>query len=352
MNNILIQGDNLDAMSYLLRKRRLKSKIDLVYIDPPFATGGDFRVSKDRAATISKPKNGAVAYSDTLTGKDFLAFLRPRLEMIRELLSDRGSIYLHIDYKIGHYVKILMDEIFGQENFRNDITRIKCNPKNFDRLGYGNIKDMILFYTKTDSPIWNEPREPYSEEDIDKLFKKVNSEGRRYTTVPIHAPGETVNGNSSQPFKGILPPKGRHWRTDVATLEQWDKDGLIEWSSTGNPRKIIFADEREGKRVQDIWEFKDPQKTVYPTEKNPDMLDLIVKTSSAEDSIVMDCFCGSGTTLKSAQKWGRKWIGIDQSEIAIKVTKEKIGAVENNLFSELADYDFIDLSTTAKCLIK
>ena len=352
MNNILIQGDNLDAMSYLLRKRRLKSKIDLVYIDPPFATGGDFRVSEDRAATISKPKNGAVAYSDTLTGKDFLEFLRPRLEMIRELLSDRGSIYLHIDYKIGHYVKILMDEVFGQENFRNDITRIKCNPKNFDRLGYGNIKDMILFYTKTDSPIWNEPRAPYSEEDIMKLFPKINADGRRYTTVPIHAPGETVNGNCSQPFKGILPPKGRHWRTDVATLEQWDKEGLIEWSSTGNPRKIIFADEREGKRVQDIWEFKDPQKTVYPTEKNSDMLDLIVKTSSSEDSIVMDCFCGSGTTLKSAQTLGRQWIGIDQSEIAIKITKEKIGPLEDSLFADSFDYDFIDLSTKSKCLIK
>jgi len=240
----------------------------------------------------------------------------------------------------------MMDEIFGIENFKNDITRIKCNPKNFDRIGYGNIKDLILFYTKTSTPIWNEPREKYTEKDIEKLFPKQNEQGRRYTTVPIHAPGETENGKSNQAFKGILPPKGRHWRVDVETLEQWDKDGLIEWSTNGNPRKIIFADEREGKRVQDIWEYKDPQYPTYPTEKNANMLDLIVRTSSNENSIVLDCFCGSGTTLKSAQINNRKWIGIDQSEHAIKATKEKLEQIEGDLFIAKPDYEFIELNET------
>ncbi len=103
-----------------------------------------------------------------------------------------------------------------------------------------------------------------------------------------------------KPFKGMLPPKGRHWRTDVATLEAWDREGLIEWSSCGVPRKKIYADERQGKRMQDIWEFKDPQYPVYPTEKNADILDLIARTSSNEGSYVLDCFCGSGTTLVAA----------------------------------------------------
>ncbi|NLN72886.1 MAG: site-specific DNA-methyltransferase [Bacteroidales bacterium] len=349
MRNLIIKSENIKALNYLLNEKDLKGKIDLVYIDPPFATGGTFTITDGRASTISNSKNGDIAYSDKLLGTDFLDFIKQRLLLLKELMSEQGSIYLHIDYKIGHYVKILMDEVFGIENFRNDITRIKCNPKNFNRLGYGNIKDLILFYTKSSKPIWNEPREKYTEKDYEKLFPKINEDGRRYTTVPIHAPCETEKGKSNQAFKGILPPKGRHWRTDVETLEQWDKEGLIEWSSTGNPRKIIFADEREGKRVQDIWEYKDPQYPVYPTEKNSDLLDLIVRTSSNENSIVLDCFCGSGTTLKSAQTNGRSWIGIDQSEHAIRTTINKLDSIEGDLFVSKAEYDFIELENKAVC---
>jgi adenine-specific DNA-methyltransferase len=341
-NNFLIHSDNLAGLNYLLANG-FKGKIDLVYIDPPYATGGNFTITNGRATTISNSKNGDIAYTDTLKGTDFIEFLRERLVLIRELLSERGSIYLHIDYKIGHYVKVMMDEVFGMDNFRNDITRIKCNPKNFNRVGYGNIKDLILFYTKTSTPIWNEPRKKYSEKDLETLFAKKDKDGRRYTTVPIHAPGETENGKSNQPFKGMLPPAGRHWRTDVETLEQWDKDGLIEWSSKGNPRKIIYADEREGMRVQDIWEFKDPQYPDYPTEKNAEMLDLIVKTSSNENSIILDCFCGSGTTLKAAQMLNRKWIGVDQSDLAIEITKRKIEDIQGDLFMQKTEYDFLDL---------
>lgn len=342
MNNLLIKSENLFALNYLLNDKNLTGKIDLVYIDPPFATGGDFRISDGRASTVSNSRKGVLAYSDKLLKDEYLLFLKERLILLKELLSDNGSIYLHIDYKIGHYVKILMDEIFGIENFKNDITRIKCNPKNFKRTGYGNVKDLILFYTKSKNPIWNEPKEKYSEKDLDKLFPKTDKYGRRYTTVPIHAPGETENGKSNKPFRSKLPPKGRHWRVDVETLEKWDNEGIIEWSSTGNPRKIIFADEKEGKRVQDIWEYKDPQYPSYPTEKNHKLLDLIIKTSSNANSIILDCFCGSGTTLKSAHLNGRKWIGIDQSDFAIQATKKKLNLVEDDLFTELPAYEYVD----------
>jgi len=233
-----------------------------------------------------------------------------------------------------------MDEVFGIENFRNDITRIKCNPKNFERKGYGNIKDLILFYSKSDNMIWNEPKITYTEEDKLKLFPKKDKDGRHYTTIPLHAPGETKNGKTSQAFKGILPPRGRHWRSNIEVLEQLDREGLIEWSDNGNPRKIIYFDEQEGKRVQDIWEFKDPQYPVYPTEKNLDLLDLIVKTSSNEDSYVLDCFCGSGTTLKAAQINQRNWIGIDQSEEAIKAIKNKLNNIQGNIFIAQAEFQF------------
>lgn len=337
-NNLLIKAENIKGLKYLLDEKKLQGKIDLVYIDPPFATNCDFTITDGRASTISKSKKGEVAYTDKILGADFVDYIRERIVLLKELLSDEGSIYLHTDYKIGHYLKIMMDEVFGMDNFRNDITRIKCNPKNFQRIGYGNVKDMILFYTKTNNPIWNEPMSPYSKDDIAKLYKKVDKNGRRYTTVPIHAPSESEN---PKPFRGMLPPKGRHWRTDIEELERLDDEGLIEWSKNGNPRKIIYLDEKKGKRVQDIWtDFKDPQYPQYPTEKNANLLDLIITTSSDSDSIVLDCFCGSGTTLKSAQKLGRKFIGIDQSDLAMKATKKKLGIADAGM---LKDIDCIEL---------
>ncbi len=313
-----------------------EGKIDLVYIDPPFATGGVFGVDQaGRAATISKSNDSQVAYSDRLRGKEFIEFLRTRILLIRKLLSNEGSLYLHIDYKIGHYVKVLLDEVFGIENFRNDITRIKCNPKNFPRVGYGNIKDMILFYTKTNKPIWNHPTFPCSEGKIAKLYSKIDAQGRRYTTVPIHAPGETSNGETNRPFRGIYPPKGRHWRCSVEELERLDEAGLIEWSVKGNPRKINYADDHTLKKAQDIWEFKDPSYPVYPTEKNMDMLEFIVKASSNPGSIVMDCFCGSGSTLLAAKKCSRNWVGIDQSDIAINTVLKRLDYKDDFLFKEM-----------------
>lgn len=340
--NKLIKGNNLKAMKSLLEDFNLKGKIDLIYIDPPFATNNHFTIGNERVSTISNSKNDKTAYKDELLGSDFLEFIRERLILLRELMSDRGSIYLHIDYKIGHYVKIIMDEVFGIENFRNDITRIKCNPKNFSRKAYGNIKDLILFYSKTKNPIWNEPKEELSESDIERLFKKIDSQGRRYTTIPLHAPGETANGPTGKEWKGQLPPKGRHWRTDPKILDEWDQQGLIEWSKNGNPRKIIFADEKDGKKKQDIWDYKDTQYPNYPTEKNLNLLKDIVLASSNKESIVLDCFCGSGTTLIASQELSRKWIGIDQSEEAIKITQKRLKSIPTNLLTPEVNFEYFE----------
>jgi adenine-specific DNA-methyltransferase len=338
-DNNLIYGNNTEVLKTLVED--YKVGVDLVYIDPPFATGGTFKVGVDRANTISSRGKDLMAYDDTLVGSDFLEFLRERLIFLREILSDRGSIYLHIDYKIGHYVKIIMDEVFGVKNFRNDITRVKCNPKNFKRKAYGNIKDLVLFYSKTDEYIWNDVQVPLNDDEMNRLFKKIDSKGRRYTTIPVHAPGETSNGKTGQPWRGKLPPPGRHWRCDPAILDDLDQQGLIEWSKNGVPRKKIFADEKEGKKLQDLWMFKDPQYPVYPTEKNPDLLELIIKNSSVENSIVLDAFCGSGTTLKTASELGRRWIGIDSSAEAIKVTKKKLDKIKVDLFTTNS-YNFIE----------
>lgn len=344
--NYLIHAENLSALKTLLKTH--KESIDLIYIDPPYSTNNIFKIGNDgRANTISSAFSDDIAYEDNLKGSDYLEFLRERLLFAKELLSKKGSIYLHIDYKIGHYVKILMDEIFGIENFRNDITRIKCNPKNFERSAYGNIKDMILFYSKSNKPLWNNPKTDYTKDDIEKLFKKTDKNGRRYTTIPLHAPGETKNGATSFEFKGIKPPKGRHWRTSPSELEKLDEMGLIEWSKTGVPRKIIYADEQQGKKMQDIWEFKDPQYPDYPTEKNLDLLKTIIEASSDKDSIVLDFFCGSGTALVAANILKRKWIGIDISKKAIDIAKNRIQKESVDLFS--APFKVIETKENELC---
>jgi adenine-specific DNA-methyltransferase len=341
--NLLIKGDNLYVLQTLRKKYNLDGKIDLIYIDPPFSTNTTFTIGKSRVSTISMSNADDIAYVDNKKGFEFIEYIRERLIIARELLSDRGSIYLHIDYKIGHYIKIIMDEVFGIDNFRNDITRIKCNPKNFNRKAYGNIKDMILFYSKSKNLIWNDPKIAFNDEDKKKLFKKVDAKGRFYTTIPLHAPGETKNGATSMEFKGLKPPKGRHWRCDPRELEDLDKNGLIEWSSNGNPRKIIYADETNGKKLQDIWEFKDYQYPVYPTEKNIELLKTIINASSNENSLVLDFFCGSGTTLVAAQELNRNWIGIDQSEKAIQVTTEKLKNQNKNSFND-CKYSYLEIN--------
>jgi len=307
--NRLIEGDNLSVLKALYDDPSIKGKVRLVYIDPPFSTKRKFNGN-----------NNELAYDDTMVGEDYLEFLRKRLIFLREILAKDGSIYVHIDWKMGHYVRVLMDEIFGSERFINDITRIKCNPKNFARPAYGNMKDTILFYSKGKKYVWNEAKEKLTEADIKRLFPLIDDDERRYTTTPLHAPGITVNGATGKEWKGLKPPEGRHWRYRPDELTRLDNDELIHWSSTGNPRLKIYADEarKRGKKRQDIWEFKDPAYPIYPTEKNLKMLKVIVDASSNPGDLVLDCFCGSGTTLIASQMLNRHWLGIDNSKMAIE----------------------------------
>ena len=345
--NKLILGDNLLALNLLLQDPTISGRVRLIYIDPPYSTNQEFRIGTERTATVSSSREDRVAYRDTLLGADYLEFLHNRLVLLREILAENGSIYVHVDVKIGHYVKMLMDKIFGEENFINHIVRIKCNPKNFSRPGYGNIHDMILFYSKTKNYIWNDSREAFSEEEIRRLSPKVDKSGRRYTTTPLHAPGETKSGATGLPWRGVKPPKGRHWRYPPEELERLDKEGLIEWSHSGNPRKIIYADEviQKGKKRQDVWEFKDPPYPIYPTEKNLEMLKVIIQASSNPDDIVLDCFGGSGTTLVAAESLGRRWVGIDNSGIAIETIQKRLLAMQKVSAFELCKINFANQSS-------
>jgi adenine-specific DNA-methyltransferase len=321
--NRLYYGGNLAILAGLLRDPQVRGKVRLVYIDPPYAT-----------SSIFQSRSQTDAYADLLSGAGYVEFMRERLILLRELLADDGSIYVHLDENMAFHIKIVMDEVFGRNNFRNWITRKKCNPKNYTRKTYGNISDFILFYTKSGDYVWHRPVEGWTPERAAKEYPYVEEKtGRRYKKVPIHAPGER-NGDTGKMWRGMMPPPAKHWQYTRATLDEMDARGEIYWSPNGNPRRKVYLDESDGVPVQDIWlEFRDAHNqnieiTGYPTEKNPDLLARIIEASSNPGDVVLDCFCGSGTTLSVASKLGRSWIGIDNSPEAIATTLRRfaIGA--------------------------
>lgn len=317
-NKRLYFGDNLEILASLLRDSSVKGKVSLVYIDPPFAT-----------KSVFQSRSQEDAYLDLLTGSMYIEFLRKRLIILRDLLSDVGSIYVHLDDKMVFPVKVLLDEIFGERNFRNMITRKKCNPKNYTRKTFGNISDYILFYTKTDKYVWHRPSLPWNDERMKKEYNYIDIKtGRRFKKVPIHAPG-VRNGETGKPWRGKLPPPGKHWQYPPKTLDEMDKRGEIYWSPSGNPRRKIFFDQNSGIPLQDIWlDYRDAHNqnihiTGYPTEKNLEMLKVLIEASSNEGDLVLDCFAGSGTTLVAANDSKRNWIGIDNAPQSIKTIVQR-----------------------------
>lgn len=337
-------GDNLDVLLYLLHNG-YKGKIRLVYIDPPFATTSVF-VNRDQEH----------AYSDSISGGEFVEFLRQRLILIRELLADDGSIYLHLDNKMAFTMKLIMDEIFGENNCRAFITRKKCSTKNYTKNTYGNISDYIMFYSKTDKYVWNRPFDPWGYDKMIEQYPYIDEHGRRYKKVPVHAPG-VRNGETGKEWRGKLPPKGKHWQYTPDKLDELDAAGEIYWSPTGNPRRMVFCDPSKGIPVQDIWmDYRDSinqaQKTTgYPTEKNFDMLKMIVEASSNEGDLVMDCFAGSGTTLGAAFETGRRWIGVDNSPESLKAILKRFvhGLEAYGDYVNSADYTQCTLDLTDRC---
>lgn len=314
----LYHADNLDVLNFLVKDDDVCGKVNLIYIDPPYNTGGAFET-----------KDFKHAYNDNFTTEGYLDFMKPRLTLMHRLLSPSGSIYVHLDCNMLFHVKILMDSIFGERNFRGMITRKKCKSKNFTRTTYGNISDYILFYTKSESPVWNRPYEDWDEEKVLKEYPFVEEgTGRRHKRVPCHAPG-TRNGATGEPWRGMMPPEGKHWQYTPEKLEEMDARGEIYWSSNGNPRRKVYLDQSKGKPVQDIWlDFLDVNNqntclTGYPTEKNLDMLKRIIEASSNPGDLVLDCFAGSGTTLIAADELGRQWIGADIGDESIKVIRDR-----------------------------
>lgn len=343
--NRLIWGDKKYVLPALLPE--LAGKVRLIYIDPPFDTGANFsftatvpaapdsddedeEVSGGTSFTKQPSVIEQVAYRDTWgRGLDsYLQWFYETVVILRDLLTDDGSIYVHLDWHVGHYAKVILDEVFGYENFVNEIIREKSNPKNYTKRGFGNIHDVVFFYSKSSKIIWNRPLAQREEEKMIIDFPFIDSDNRRYNTAPLHAPG-TRKGETGKPWRGINPPSDGHWRYVHSTLDKLDEDGDIEWSSSGNPREKKYADISQGMFVQDIWlGFKDTKKDIYATQKPEALLERIIKASSNEGDIVLDCFCGSGTTAATAEKLGRRWVTCDLGRFAIHTARKRLLGIE------------------------
>lgn len=300
--NMLIFGDNLMALKTIYEDQRgpnslgTKNKIKLIYIDPPFATKQDFMKDREKA------------YRDKIIGAQFIEFLRKRLIFLREVLADDGSIYVHLDWKKGHYIKAILDEVFGEHNFVNEIVWHYFGFKRKTASNFPRKHDTIFIYGKNDEHIWNHIFREHSKEYLSRWKKDEH---------------------------------GRLYRDDV--------------NPTGGGTRIIYLDEIEGDLVESVWNDIPPVNPVaserynYPTQKAEQLLERIIKASSNEGDIVLDAFAGSGTTLAVAEKLSRRWIGMDCGKLAIYTIQKRmlnlttqIGSLkkdERNACERVGDFD-------------
>ncbi|MFQ5753318.1 MAG: site-specific DNA-methyltransferase, partial [bacterium] len=341
----------------------MRGKIDLIYIDPPFDSKADYRTKVEIPGATLDQKPTVLeqfAYADTWAGEiggqevkgtlAYLKYLYPRLVLMRELLSEKGSIYVHLDWHVGHYVKILLDDIFGKDNFVNEIiwqrTGAQNNPGQF-----GTNYDQIYLYQKTKKRIWNEQYEEYDDEHLKTYFKK-DEKGRLYR---LNNPtGQGWQDHERDFGKGPMkPPAGRHWSVGQEQIDIWKKENRIVFTKSNYPFVKKYADELPGKVLQSIWiDCIPPRKSSelvgYNTQKPEKLLERIILSSSNKDSIVADFFAGSGTTASVAEKLGRKWIASDIGKPAVMVSRKRLIDQEAKpfIYQSIGDYQKEQLTQT------
>lgn len=391
MANTLYYGDNLD----ILRRYIKDESVDLVYLDPPFNSNASYNVlfaeqNGTRAAAQIKAfedtwrwdQEAARTYFEVveqggrvsealqafrrLVGEStmlaYLSMMAPRLVELRRVLKPTGSIYLHCDPTASHYLKLLMDAVFGPENYRNEIVWKRTTAHGDARQGakhFGRVHDVLLRYSKTKTVIWNPLFEPYEPEFIDTYYKFVDEHGRRYWKDNLTAakPG----GNTRYPwrvkrrvgsdewqadiddefktplpgweYKSVLPPERRYWAYSRENMIRMAKEGRLVHSSSGMPTYKRYLDEMPGRPVQDWWDDirslgglggRKEERLGYPTQKPEALLERIIKASSNEGDVVLDPFCGCGTAIAVAHRLNRQWIGIDITYLAIALIRRRL----------------------------
>jgi DNA modification methylase len=323
-HNMLIFGDNLFALKAIYEDQqgknvyRTKNKIKLVYIDPPFATKQDFMKDKEKA------------YRDKIIGAQFIEFLRRRLILLHALLAYNGCIYVHVDQKKGHYIKAVMDEVFGEHFFINEVIWKRRSGILAQSKQYGVNTDSLLFYSKSADFYFIPPTVKAGAEDyVSKRFKYVDEEGRQYRLSPIVSP--SYSANLVYEYKGYKPP-ANGWSCSRTTMEQWEREGKLVFpkKKDGRIQRKQYLDEWEGRPTQTLWEDIPPinpqaiERIQYPTQKPEKLLERILVASSIKGDIILDAFVGSGTTLSVAEKCHRRWIGIDCGKLSIYTSQKRL----------------------------
>lgn len=334
--NKIFWGDNLQVMSHLLKEYR--GKIDLIYIDPPFDSKADYKkkvLVKGTTAVTDSSSFEEKQYGDIWSNDEYLQFMYERLLILRELLSDKGTIYLHCDYHKSHHLRCLLDEVFGTDNFVNEIIWQKIRVAKAQSKTFGNIHDIIFAYSKTASFNFNDQFEPQSDDYISKFNKIDSITGKRYQLVSMLQSGQ----GPSRRFGDVelYPGANRHWIWSQERIDEAMKTGEIEISEGSLPRKRQYYDETKGKKVSDIWTNIFPvnsqaiESENYPTQKPESLLERIISASSNPGDLVFDCFMGSGTTQAVAMKLGRRFIGADINLGAIQTTTKRLLSVAAEL---------------------
>jgi DNA modification methylase len=317
--NLIVQGDNLQFLKtcYLNQdpviKNKVKGKVKLVYIDPPFATKGDFAA-----------KEGEDSYSDKVDRAEFIEGLRERFIYLRELLDSTASIYLHLDYRMNHYIRVVLDEVFGKENFMSEIIW-KRTSAHSDSKNYGNVHDVILFYSNSSNVFFNAQYTEYSDEHKKKRYKNRDQDGRLFTDGDLVATG-LKGGGYKYEWKGIT----NEWRCPIETMRRYEKENRLYYTKAGLARIKRYFDEVKGQPVSDTWLDVFPvnsqaeERVDYPTQKPEALLERIILASSNPGDLVIDVFAGSGTTAAVAEKLGRPWIMCDFGKHAIYTMQKRI----------------------------
>src|ERR1035437_5579789 len=383
--NRLIWGDNKLVMASLLAE--FKGKIDLIYIDPPFDVGADFTMDVpigDEKETIGKDQSTLemVAYRD-MWGKgtdSYLHMMFERLSLMKELLAHEGSIYVHLDWHVCHYVKTLLDDVFGKDLFRNEIVWRRTNVHNSAN-AFGQIHEVIFRYSKTESDKFNVVRTPYAKAYTEGRFTRKDERGF-YDSGDLTGPG-TRTGDSGKEWQGFNPTKiGRHWQPPKSLYEQLGQDishlpmmerlnfllkagYIIPPGQPGmSPRAKVYIG--AGLPLQDIWAYQPhtdglladgteidadvawlpaghPERLDYNTQKPLGLLNRIIKTSSNEGDLVADFFCGSGTTAAAAERLGRRWIMADLGRFSIHTSRKRLIELQRTLHDEGKPYRAFDV---------
>jgi adenine-specific DNA-methyltransferase len=349
--NRLIWGDKKYTLPALLDE--FAGKVDLIYIDPPFATGQNFSlpIRLDNSEFVKEPSMLEVkAYRDTWgAGLDsYLEWTYSMVTRFHDLLAETGAIYLHVDPGVSHMAKLVLDEVFGAANFRNEIIWKRTHAHSGGNR-FGPVHDVILFYAKSAAHKCVPERVDYSAAYVDSKFRDSDPDGRLYRSTILTGSG-TRKGDSGKPWRGFDPNEtGRHWAipgylrpllgspapaTVQEALDRLDDMGRILWPKTqrgnGGPSLKQYIDDMDGVEAQDLWEDIPPvnsqakDRVGYPTQKPVPLLERILKASSTEGSLVLDCVCGSGTTAIAAEMLNRRWIACDLGRFAIHTTRKRL----------------------------